>query len=151
MRHFRKPIQRRCPQTAVNQQRIVVAHIREADHAYRLHDPGLYDREPLLGVALEVGRDVRALDEHGGDDDDHPDQREPGRARELVDVAVQGERVGDADRAERDDELPVCEPGEDGDRFEGREDGADDVRDGVAYDDSEGAHAWVACGEWLRF
>ena len=105
----------------------MVAHEREADHADGLEDPRAEHGEPLVGIALELRSDVRALDEHGGDDDDHADEGEPRRARELGDVTVERERVRDADRAEGDHELAVREPGEDGDGVEVREDGADDV------------------------
>lgn len=110
----------------------MVAHEREADHADGLEDARAEDREALRGVALELVRDVRALDEHGGDDDQHADEGQPRGARELRDVAVERERVGEAQRAERDDELPVGEPGEDRHVVEFGEDGADDMWDCVA-------------------
>lgn len=58
-----------------------------------------------------------------------------------MDVAVEGEGVGDACGAEDDDEFAVGKEGEDGDGFQGGEEGDDDVWDGVADDDAEGAHA----------
>lgn len=98
-----------------------MTHKRKANHAngleYTRPDEGI----TLGRVALKVWGDVRALDEHRGNDDEHANEREPGGARELVDVAVEGERVGNADGAEGDDELAVGEPGEDGDGVEGRE------------------------------
>ena len=114
MRHLREPVKRRRAQAPVDEQRVVVAHEREADDADRLEDARAEHGEALRGVALELGRHALALDEHGDDDDHHADQREEGRASELVDRPVQGERVRDADGAERDDELALGEKGEDG-------------------------------------
>ncbi|KIP10864.1 hypothetical protein PHLGIDRAFT_184043 [Phlebiopsis gigantea 11061_1 CR5-6] len=114
VRDFRKPVERRRLQAAVDEQRVVVADEREADHADGLEQPGAEHGEPLRRVALQVGRDVRALDEHRRHDDHHADEREPRRARELVDVAVEREGVRDAYRAQRNDELAVREQGQDG-------------------------------------
>ena len=114
MRHARKAVKRRRAQAPVDEQRVVVAHEREADDADRLEDARAEHGEALRGVALELGRHALALDEHRDDDGHHANQREEGRARELVDRPVQGERVRDADGAERDDELALGEKGEDG-------------------------------------
>ena len=127
MRHLVEPVQRRRAQAAVDEERVVVADEREADDADGLEDAAAEECEACARVAFELRVDVRAFDEDGEDDDDHADEREARRPRELVDVAVERERVRDADRAEGDHELAVREPGEDGDSVEVREDGADDV------------------------
>lgn len=49
-----------------------------------------------------------------------------------MDVAVEGERVGDADCAECDYELAVCEEVEHGHCAKGREGGADNLRYSIA-------------------
>ena len=118
MRDLVEAVERRRAQAAVDEERVVMAHEREADHAYRLEHAPAEDREARARVAFELFGHVRALDEHGDDDDAHAHEREPGRARELVDVAVEGERVRDADGAERDHELAVREQVEDGDPVE---------------------------------
>lgn len=120
----------------------MMAHKRKANNPNRLKNPGLDPREPFTRVPFEVWGDVRALDEDGGDDDEHADEGEGGCAGELVDVAVEGERVGDGDGAEGDDELAVSEEGEDRGGGEGGEGGADDLGDCVAYDYAECAHSY---------
>lgn len=108
--HLREPIQRRCSQASIYQQRIMVADERKANDADRLEDTRAHDGIALRRVALQFRSHMRALDEHRGDDDDHADEGEARGPRELVDVAVEGERVRDADGAERDDELAFGEP-----------------------------------------
>ena len=76
MRHFRKSIQRRRPQTAVDQQRIVVAYERETDHADGLEQPRPQKRESFTGVSFQFGCHLGPFDENGGDDDQHADECE---------------------------------------------------------------------------
>ncbi len=84
---------------------------------------------------------MRTLYEDGADDDQHPDECESRSTGQLVNVTVQGQRVRDAERAEADNELPVCQDAKKGHRLEHGEGRSNDMRYGVANDDSEGAHA----------
>lgn len=100
MRHPREPVQRRRAQTAVDEQRVVVAHEREADHADRVKYPRADDAPPRARGAAQVGVDARAFDEHGRDDDNHGEERKGRRACELVDVAVEREGERHAERGQ---------------------------------------------------
>jgi hypothetical protein len=100
----------------------------ETDDANCAEYTGLDDGEPFGRVTFIFGWDVGALDEDGGDDDEHSEEGEAGSAGELVDVTVEGKWVGYGDGAECDDELAVGEDGEDGCGMEFGENGPDDVR-----------------------
>ena len=98
-----------------------MAHKRETDHANGLEDAWTGDGVAFGRVAFEFGGYGGAFDEDGENDDDHADEREARRPRELVDVAVERERVRDADGAESDHELTIGEEGKYGDSVEGGE------------------------------
>lgn len=49
------------------------------------------------------------FDEHRSDDYHHTDEREGRSARELVNIAIEGEWIGNTDCAEGYDELAFCE------------------------------------------
>lgn len=69
-----------------------------------------------------------------------PDKRERRRLRKLLDVAVERERVRYADGEDRGDELARDEERDEPARVLGHE-RDEDVRDRVAEDDAERAHA----------
>ncbi len=104
--------------------------------------PGRMMEYRCEGSPLKFWRDVRTLYEDGADDDQHPDECESRSTGQLVNVTVQGQRVRDAERAEADNELPVCQDAKKGHRLEHGEGRSNDMRYGVANDDSEGAHAF---------
>lgn len=76
MRHLGKSVECRRLQAAVDQQRVVVADKSKADDADSLEEPRTKEREAFCWIPFELGRDVRTLDEYGGDDDDHSDEGE---------------------------------------------------------------------------
>lgn len=115
VRDFVEPIQGWRPQAPVDEKRVVVAHKREANHADCLEDPISEHGEARARVALQFWGDVGSLDEHGSHDNEHADECQSGCAGELVDVAVEGKRVRDADSAEGDDELALGQEVQHGD------------------------------------
>lgn len=83
----------------------MVTHKSETYDADGLEYTGAEDSEAFVGIAFKVGRDMRALDKNGRNDDDHAYERKPRCAGEFVDVAIEREWIRDANRAEGDDEL----------------------------------------------
>ncbi len=127
MRDLVEPVQGRSPQAPVYEKGVVVAHEREANHADGLEHPIPEDGKARARVAFQVWGDVWAFDEYRGDNNEHANKCQSGGAGELVDVAVEGERVGDADGAESDDKLALCEEIQDRDGIQVREYRANDV------------------------
>jgi hypothetical protein len=112
MRDLREPVERGRAQAPIDQQAVVVAHEGEGHDADGGEDVFAYDgRRGEWGEwwASEVGGNPGGLKEDGKDDDEHADEGEAGGSGELVDVPVQGEREGDGERAQRNDELSVGE------------------------------------------
>ena len=88
-----EPVERRRAQAAVDEEGVVVADEREADHADGLEHAVAEEGEAGTRGALEVRRHVWAFDEDGEDDDEHADEGEARGAGKLVDVTIEGERV----------------------------------------------------------
>ncbi len=75
MGHFRESIQRGCPQTPIDQQRVVVADKSEADDSNSLENPWTNECEPLGGVTFELWRDMWTLYKDRCYDDNHAYER----------------------------------------------------------------------------
>lgn len=84
-----------------------MADKRETDNTDCLEESRPQERKPLARISFEFRCHLGPFDEYGGNDDEHADEREAGGSRKFMDVAVERERVGDANGAESDDELAV--------------------------------------------
>lgn len=86
-----------------------MTHERKADDTNSLEHAAADKGEPFARVAFQLWSDVWTLDEDGGHDDHHPDEREAGCAREFVDIPVERQWKRDTERAEGDHELAFGE------------------------------------------